>query len=146
MKHYEILFVTKPTLTEEEDKVRVDFIKEVIEKNGGEIASVVEMGKRKLAYKIGKFERGTYFVIYFKAPAQLLAELNRIIRIQEDVIRFLVVKYENKKEVAAWEKLSKGQKLYTMKERAPRARREDRAERTEKVESEVKNEAKEEEN
>lgn len=143
MKHYEILFITKPTLTEEEDKVRVDFVKEVIEKNGGEIASVVEMGKRKLAYKIGKFERGTYFVIYFKAPAQLLAELNRVIRIQEDIIRFMVVKYENKKEVAAWEKMSKGQKLYTMKERAPRVRREDReprAERTEKVEAEVKEE------
>ncbi|MDY3132899.1 MAG: 30S ribosomal protein S6 [Campylobacter lanienae] len=111
MRHYELLFILKPTLTEDEVKVKADFIKEIITKNGGEIASVVEMGTRKLAYKIDRYERGTYFVIYFKAPTQLIAELVRNLRITEEVIRFLPVKYENKKEIAAWDKLSKGQKL-----------------------------------
>ena len=111
MRHYELLFILKPTLTEDEVKVKADFIKEIVTKNGGEIASVVEMGTRKLAYKIDKYERGTYFVIYFKAPTQLIAELVRNLRITEEVIRFLPVKYENKKEIAAWDKLSKGQKL-----------------------------------
>lgn len=111
MRHYELLFILKPTLTEDEVKVKADFIKEIITKNGGEIANVVEMGTRKLAYKIEKYERGTYFVIYFKAPTQLIVELVRNLRITEEVIRFLPVKYENKKEIAAWEKLSKGQKL-----------------------------------
>ena len=111
MRHYELLFILKPTLTEDEVKVKADFIKEIITKNGGEIASVVEMGTRKLAYKIDKYERGTYFVIYFKAPTQLIAELVRNLRRTEEVIRFLPVKYENKKEIAAWDKLSKGQKL-----------------------------------
>ncbi|CUU90148.1 30S ribosomal protein S6 [Campylobacter hyointestinalis] len=111
MKHYELLFILKSTLTEDEAKVKVDFIKEVITKNGGEIASVVEMGTRKLAYKIDKYERGTYVVIYFTAPTALIAELVRNVRITEEVIRFLTVKYENKREIAAWEKLSKGQKL-----------------------------------
>ena len=111
MRHYELLFILKPTLTEDEVKVKADFIKEIITKNGGEIASEVEMGTRKLAYKIDKYERGTYFVIYFKAPTQLIAELVRNLRITEEVIRFLPVKYENKKEIAAWDKLSKGQKL-----------------------------------
>ncbi|MBQ8608686.1 MAG: 30S ribosomal protein S6 [Campylobacter sp.] len=111
MRHYELLFILKPTLTEDEVKVKADFIKEIITKNGGEIANVVEMGTRKLAYKIEKYERGTYFVIYFKAPTQLIAELVRNLRITEEVIRFLPVKYENKKEIAAWEKLSKGQRL-----------------------------------
>lgn len=111
MRHYELLFILKPTLTEDEVKVKADFIKEIITKNGGEIANVVEMGTRKLAYKIDKYERGTYFVIYFKAPTQLIAELVRNLRITEEVIRFLPVKYENKKEIAAWEKLSKGQRL-----------------------------------
>ncbi|ANE34024.1 30S ribosomal protein S6 [Campylobacter hyointestinalis] len=115
MKHYELLFILKPTLTEDEAKVKVDFIKEVITKNGGEIASVVEMGTRKLAYKIDKYERGTYVVIYFTAPTSLIAELVRNVRITEEVIRFLTVKYENKREIAAWEKLSKGQKLVSAK-------------------------------
>lgn len=108
MRHYEVLFILKPTLTEEEVSAKLEFVKEVLTKNGAEIESVVPMGTRKLAYKIKKYERGTYFVIYFKAPTNLIAELERVLRITEEVIRFLIVKYENKKEIAAWEKLNKG--------------------------------------
>ncbi|WP_257939248.1 30S ribosomal protein S6 [Campylobacter lari] len=108
MRHYEVLFILKPTLTEEEVSAKLEFVKEVLTKNGAEIESVVPMGTRKLAYKIKKYERGTYFVIYFKAPTNLIVELERVLRITEEVIRFLIVKYENKKEIAAWEKLSKG--------------------------------------
>ena len=130
MKHYELLFILKPTLTEEEVKAKVDFVKEVITKNGGQIARVEEMGTRKLAYKIEKYERGVYFVIYFTAPSELIAELTRNIRITEDIIRFLVVKYENKREIAAWERLCKGIKQTIKKEtREPRAPREPRAEK-----------------
>ena len=111
MRHYEVLFIVKPTLTEDEIKTKVDFVKEIITKNGGEIASVIEMGARKLAYKIDKYERGVYFVIYFTAEPNLIAELVRNLRYNEDIIRFLTVKYENKKEIGAWEKLSKGLKL-----------------------------------
>lgn len=111
MRHYEVLFILKPTLNEDEVKAKVDFIKEVITKNGGEIASVIEMGTRKLAYEIKKYERGMYFVIYFKAPAQLISELVRNMRITEEIIRFLTVKYESKAEISAWEKLSKGYKF-----------------------------------
>ncbi|ASM34683.1 30S ribosomal protein S6 [Campylobacter sputorum subsp. bubulus] len=111
MRHYEVLFILKPTLTEDEAKAKLDFVKEVITKNGGEIASVIEMGTRKLAYTIKKYDRGNYFVIYFKAPANLIAELVRNLRITEEIIRFLTVKYENKLEISAWEKLSKGIKF-----------------------------------
>ena len=58
MRNYEVLFIVKPTLTDDEVKTKVDFVKEIITKNGGEIASVIEMGARKLAYKIDKYERG----------------------------------------------------------------------------------------
>ncbi len=122
MKHYEVLFIVKPTLTDEEVVAKLEFVKDVITKNGGEIAKVQEMGARKLAYKIDKYERGVYFVIYFTAPAELIAELTRNLRITEDIIRFITVKYESKQEVNAWEKLVKGLKLYSArKERAPRA-------------------------
>lgn len=108
MRHYEVLFILKPTLTEEEVSAKLEFVKEILTKNGAQIESVVPMGTRKLAYKIKKYERGTYFVVYFKAPTNLIAELERVLRITEEVIRFLIVKYENKKEIAAWERLSKG--------------------------------------
>lgn len=127
MKHYEVLFIVKPTLQDDEVKTKVDFVKEIITKNGGEIANVVEMGTRKLAYKIDKYERGVYFVIYFTAPTSLIAELVRNLRNTEDIIRFLTLKYENKKEIVAWEKLSKGQKLNTLKAGPKRERAEKKA-------------------
>ena len=138
MRHYELLFILKPTLTDEEVKAKVDFVKEVITKNGGEIATVVEMGTRKLAYTIQTDERGTYFVIYYKAPPALLAELTRNIRITEDIIRFLSVKYENKTEIAAWERLCKGIKQTIKKEpREPREPRAPREPKTEKIEEQT---------
>lgn len=121
MKHYEVLLIIKPTLEETEVKTRVEAIESVITKNGGKIASWQDMGTRKLAYKIDKYERGVYKVCYFEAPTSLIEELVRNIRINEDIIRFLVVKYETKREVAAWEKLSKGQKLNQIKKAEPRA-------------------------
>lgn len=121
MRHYEVLFIVKPTLTEDEIKTKFDFVKDVIEKNGGEIAGITEMGARKLAYKIDKYERGIYFVIYFRANPNLISELVRNLRYNEDIIRFLTVKYETKKEIAAWEKLSKGMKLNTIKKEKKQA-------------------------
>jgi len=61
---------------------------------------------------------------------QCLAELTRNVRITEDIIRFLSVKYENKREIAAWERLCKGIKQTIKKEpREPRAPREPRVEK-----------------
>jgi small subunit ribosomal protein S6 len=105
MKHYETLFVLKPTLTDEEKEQKFNFIKEVITKNGGEIVASEEIGTRKLAYPIEKFERGHYYIIYFKAPANSVKELERIYRITEEVIRFITIKYETDKDIKSWEKM-----------------------------------------
>jgi len=107
MKHYELLFVLKPTLTDEESAEKFDFVKSVLEKNGCEITSIDDMGVRKLAYKIDKFERGHYYVIYFKANPSVIDEILRNLRYTEEIIRFLNIKYENKKEIAQWEKMAK---------------------------------------
>lgn len=105
MRHYETLFVLKPTLTDEEKQQKFEFIKSVIQNNGGEIAAVEDIGVRKLAYPIQKFERGHYYIIYFTAPSHTVKELERIYRITEDVIRFLTIKYETNKDIKAWEKM-----------------------------------------
>lgn len=105
MKFYETMFILKPTLVEEEIKTRIDFFKEVITKNGGEIETCLDMGMRNLAYEIKKNKRGYYFVIYFKAQPSLIRELERNYRINEEILRFIVIKYESKKEQNAWQKL-----------------------------------------
>lgn len=110
MRHYELLLVLKPTLTEEEVQQKTTLMKEVLEKNGAEITSVLEMGTRRLAYAVQKFERGTYFVFYFQAPSESIKEVERLIRINEDIIKFMTVKFEKKKEIAHWEKLANAAK------------------------------------
>lgn len=105
MKHYETMFIVKPTLQEEEIKIRIDFFKDLITKNNGAIETCLDMGMRNLAYEIKKNKRGYYFVIYFQASPNFIAELERNYRINEDILRFLIVKYESKKEQKAWQTL-----------------------------------------
>lgn len=106
LKHYETMFILKPTLTEEETKAQIELVKSNIEKNGGEIVACDDMGSRPLAYEIQKNKRGYYFVIYFKSPTNAILELERNYRINEQNLRFIFIKYENKKEIAAWTKMS----------------------------------------
>lgn len=137
MRHYETMFILKPTLVEEEIKAKIDFFKEVILKNGGHIETCLDMGMRNLAYQIKKNSRGYYFGIYFKASPTLIAELERLYGINEEVLRFIVIKYESKKEQEAWktlvERAKKPEKPRTLK------KDEDRVERTPKKEN-VQNE------
>ena len=119
MRHYELLVVLKPTLTVKELQAKQTFLKEILEKNGAVIAAKLEMGTRKLAYQIDKFERGTYVVFYFTAPTAAIAEVERIIRITEECIRFMTVKFENQKELRFWNK--QVDKLTNKKSDAPAA-------------------------
>ena len=107
MRHYENLVIIKPTLTAEEIAKEVEGIKEVISSNGGEIAAVDEIGTRKLAYKIDKNERGYYVVVYYQGKPSSISEIERRFRINENLLRFLTVKYENKKEIKFWGELVK---------------------------------------
>ncbi|MDR2034041.1 MAG: 30S ribosomal protein S6 [Helicobacteraceae bacterium] len=104
-KHYETAFILKPTLTEEEAKAKIDFFSEVITKQGGEIVAVEQLGVKRLAYKIAKFERGNYVAIYFTSDGKVNKELERVYGITEDILRFIVIKYESKTEIEAWENM-----------------------------------------
>ncbi len=106
MNHYETLFIVKPTLTDEEIKSQVQNNLDIITKEGGEIVAVDDMGMRKLAYPVEKNERGYYTVIYYKAPGALIAELERQMRYNEDILKFMTIRYSNKKEIAQFEKLA----------------------------------------
>ncbi|MEA3491022.1 MAG: 30S ribosomal protein S6 [Campylobacterota bacterium] len=105
MNHYETLFVVKPTLTEEEIKSQIEKVKAILEKEGAEIVATDDMGMRKLAYPVQKNSRGYYTVLLFNAKGDTIAELERNLRINEDVIKFLTVKYNKTKEVAQFNKL-----------------------------------------
>ena len=155
IRKYETMFIVKPTLTEEEIKGRIEFVKETLTKQGADIKAVTEMGMRDLAYDIEKSARGYYTVLYFTAEPNAIKELERVYGITEDIIRFIVVKYEKQVETVAWDNMVKkalGQPVEEKKlsygprgdrkprgERKPYQRREDRPAQTESNEESADN-------
>lgn len=105
MRNYENLVIVKPTLTAEEIQASVKAVEEVITSNGGEIAATDAMGMRKLAYPIDKNERGYYHVVYYKVTPSSIGEIERRFRINEDLLRFVTIKYDTNREVTAWNQL-----------------------------------------
>ena len=105
MRNYENLVIVKPTFTAEEIQASIKAVEEVITSNGGEIAATSPMGMRKLAYPINKNERGYYHVVYYTIAPAAIAEIERRFRINENLLRFVTMKYESKREVAAWQKM-----------------------------------------
>lgn len=138
MKHYELLFVVKATLTAEEIAAQIATVKASIEKDGGEIVTTSDIGMRKLAYEVNKNNRGYYTVLYFKSDASSIIEIERLLRLNENILKFMTVKYEKKKEVTAWESLVKRNESLTQAKAAPAPVAE---EKTEAPVAEVKTEA-----
>ena len=111
MRNYENLVIVKPTLTAEEIQASVKAIEEVITSNGGEIATTDSMGMRKLAYPIDKNERGYFHVIYYTIAPSAITEIERRFRINEELLRFVTIKYDTNREIIAFNQLvAKAQK------------------------------------
>jgi len=112
MRHYENLVILKPTLTAEEMQAAVAQIEENITKDGGEIVARDVKGMKRLAYEIDKNARGYFHIMYFKIAPTAIEEIERLYRINEDVLRFVTVKYDSKREVKAFDDLvTKTEKL-----------------------------------
>jgi small subunit ribosomal protein S6 len=105
MRHYENLVIVKPTLTEEEIKAQLAAIEDVLTSNGAEIIARDDMGIRKLAYEIQKNSRGYFYVIYYTMAPSSIKEVERRFRLNEELLRFVTMKYDSKREVAAWTKM-----------------------------------------
>ncbi len=96
---YETLFVIDPDLTEEATKALVEKFTKLISDNG-EIETVDEWGKRRLAYPINDKPEGYYVLVNFKSEASLPSELERIFGITEGILRSIVIRHEEKKPSA----------------------------------------------
>ena len=99
MRKYETIFILQPTLDEEAVKANIEKFKGVIENGGGVIENVDFWGKRKLAYEIKKVNEGFYTLINFSADAELPKELDRIFRINDTIVRHIIINIENKQVV-----------------------------------------------
>ena len=100
MRKYEIMFIVKPTLEEEEIKKVAANFQSSLEKNGAKITNVDAWGKRSLAYDIKKgndtFRSGYYYVINIESETdEAVKEFDRLALINANVIRHLVIRKED---------------------------------------------------
>ena len=92
MKAYELLFFVAPTIDEETSLAVMKRIENTIAADNGVVDNVDEWGKRKLAYEINGLTEGSYTLIDFHATPESIAELDRILRINDAVVRHMIVK------------------------------------------------------
>lgn len=92
MNKYESIYILRPTMEEEAIKAMVERFSSLITKEGGEVEKVDEWGKRRLAYPIQDFHEGYYVLMNFSANSELPSELERIYKITDDVIRYIIIR------------------------------------------------------
>ena len=101
---YEIMFIVRPDLEEAEIEKLIATFTGYIAEGGGSVTNSLQdqkMGKRRLAYTVGKFNDGFYVLLIVDAPASLIAEIERRLRVSEPVIKFITVRMdEENKRVA----------------------------------------------
>ena len=92
MKAYELLFFVAPTIEDESRLAVMKRIETTITAAEGVVDNVDDWGKRKLAYEINGLTEGDYTLIDFHANPENIAELNRVLRINDSVVRHMVVR------------------------------------------------------
>jgi small subunit ribosomal protein S6 len=91
-RKYEAFYIVKPDFNDAEVQKIADKFKGIVEDHGGTVESAAKWDKRKLAYEIDGFKEGNYVLMHFEADAKVPAELNRLMRISDDVIRHRIYK------------------------------------------------------
>ena len=94
MNKYESIIIVNPNVDEAGLKALEEKFTGLINENG-KVESVENMGKRKLSYEIKKFNEATYMLFNFEAKPDSIVELERVYRITDDIIKFIVVRKED---------------------------------------------------
>ena len=101
MNKYESVFIARQDLGASQVSSLIDSLKEVVASQGGEVVRVDNWGLKNLAYRIKKNRKGHYVLLNISAPAQAVAEYERVMRVNEDIIRYMTIKVEDFSEAAA---------------------------------------------
>ncbi len=91
-KHYELLLAIQPDVAEDSRKEIIGKISGIIEEGQGKLGEVEEWGRRELAYPIQKYGEGYYYLFKIASPPEVVKEVDRVLKLNEDVIRHIVVR------------------------------------------------------
>lgn len=101
LRTYEVVFIASPNAGDEDIKKLTALLETTITDRGGKITKTEEWGRRKLAYRIGKFDEGLYTLLYIEGTGQELAEVERRLRVTDFIIRHQTVRTDEDLKRAA---------------------------------------------
>ena len=94
MRQYELVYVMNPEAGEEAVNGLHARVEEIVTSRGGQIDKTDNWGRRRLAYEIDRHKEGTYVLELFSGPAELVAELDRRLKVADDILRYLIVRVD----------------------------------------------------
>jgi small subunit ribosomal protein S6 len=107
VRDYETLYIVDPNLNDEQIQAVIEKYSNLVKQEGGEVISAERWDKRRLAYEVAGRREGIYILMYFNAEPAVESELNRVMRISEDVMRHIIVRAEPSQVAEAKERKSK---------------------------------------
>ena len=112
---YELMFIVRPDMPEEEQDKLISTLESAMTSSGGAMKKVERMGKRRLAYTVRRFYEGVYILLTFEGSGGLVHELERRLRVTEPVIKFLTVRVDEEQK-----RLDKIKKIRDARRKTPR--------------------------
>jgi small subunit ribosomal protein S6 len=98
MPLYEVMFIVQPDLEGEALEGAISRVKELMERENGEIVSLKKMGKRKMAYEIKDFKEGFYVIVNLQASREVVPALDHFFKVNEGYLRYIVIRLEEEKK------------------------------------------------
>jgi len=95
---YELMFILRPDMTEEDQDKLVANLESQVGTAGGTVKSVERMGKRRLAYLVRKFQDGIYVLMVLEGDGAMVKEVERRLRVTEPVIKFITVRVDEEQK------------------------------------------------
>jgi small subunit ribosomal protein S6 len=95
---YELMFIVRPDMTEEDQDKLISTLEAAVTSSSGQVKNVERMGKRRLAYRVRKFQDGIYILLTVEGSGGLIHELERRLRVSEPVIKFLTVRIDEEQK------------------------------------------------
>ena len=95
---YELMFIVRPDMQEEDQDKLISTLETAVSSSGGSVKKMEKLGKRRLAYMVGKFHDGIYILLTVEGSGGLVHELERRLRVTEPVIKFLTVRIDEEQK------------------------------------------------
>jgi small subunit ribosomal protein S6 len=96
INHYESVVIINATLEDPQIEQTIASIKEIITTSGGEISDIEDWGRKRLAYSIDNAKSGYYLITRFTAPTTSIKEYERMLRLDENIIRYMTIALDKK--------------------------------------------------